>query len=340
MPVTDGTPAAPAGTPATTPAAGTPAGAPAAAAPVGTPAAGDQATPAAAVAGTPAAADQAAAAPAGDPAAASDQAAPAPKDWAAIRSEIAGEDEKLLKRLSRYGSVKDVADALIAAQNKIASGSLKSALPADATPEQLAEWRAENGVPAKPEEYDTTLPNGMVVGELDKPVVDGFAKTAHELNMNSDQVKQTLSWYFAEQEKQMTALRQADIAFANEATEELRAEWGSEFKLNLNLIDGLISQAPEGSKELLMGARLADGTPLASNPKIQRWLATLAREVNPTATVVPGTGATAVQAIESELASIVGLMRDKNSTYWKGPAAEKMQARYRELVDVQGKLKK
>ena len=286
--------------------------------------------------------DAAAAGATGDKGAGATGAAgePAPKDWAAIRTEIAGGDEKLLKRLSRYSSVKDVTDALIAAQNKIASGSLKSALPADATPEQLAEWRAENGVPAKPEEYDTTLPNGMVVGDLDKPVVDAFAKTAHELNMNAAQVKQTLAWYFAEQEKQIAELRQADLAFQNESIEELRSEWGSEYKLNVNLIDGLLSQAPEGSKELLAGARLADGTPLASNPKIQRWLASLAREINPTATVVPGSGTNAAQAIESELATLKTAMADRNSSYWKGPTAEKQQARYRELLTVQEKLRK
>jgi len=282
-------------------------------------------------AAAPTAAAPAAAAPAGDP---------PPKDWAAIRTEIAGEDEKLLKRLSRYGSVKDVADALIAAQNKIASGTLKSALPADPTPEQLVEWRAENGIPESADKYDTTLPDGMVVGEFDKPVVDAFAKTAHELNLTPAQVKNTLAWYFKNQEQQVTELRQADSAFTNESTEKMREEWGSEYKLNMNLIDGLLTQIPEDGKALIMGARLADGTPLGSNPKIQRWLANLAREVNPTATVVPGSGTNAAQAIESELTSITKLMGDRNSEYWKGPNAEKMQTRYRDLVDVQAKLKK
>jgi len=153
-------------------------------------------------------------------------------------------------------------------------------------------------------------------------------------------VKNTLAWYFKNQEQQVTELRQADSAFTNESTEKMREEWGSEYKLNMNLIDGLLTQIPEDGKALIMGARLADGTPLGSNPKIQRWLANLAREVNPTATVVPGSGTNAAQAIESELTSITKLMGDRNSEYWKGPNAEKMQTRYRDLVDVQAKLKK
>src|SRR6267378_8542981 len=49
-------------------------------------------------------------------------AAPAqtwPDDW---REQIYGSDQKLLARLQRYGSVKDVANALVAAQNRISSG--------------------------------------------------------------------------------------------------------------------------------------------------------------------------------------------------------------------------
>jgi hypothetical protein len=274
----------------------------------------------------------------GDPAAPA--ADPAPKDWAALCTEIAGEDEKLLKRLSRYSSVKDVADALIAAQNKIASGTLKSALPADATPEQLAEWRTENGIPSTPEEYDTTLPDGMVIGDFDKPVVDRFTKIAHELNMNPAQVQKTLAWYFKDQEQQTAELHAADRAAREENTTQLREEWGSEYKMNMNLVDGLLSQMPEGGKELLTGARLADGTPLGDNPKVLRWLANLAREVNPTATVVPGSGTNATQAIETELAGITKLMGDKSSEYWKGPKASAMQERYRQLIDVQQKLQK
>src|SRR5574337_1429609 len=102
--------ATPAGSPA--PAAAAPAGAPAAPAP--------SAAPAGAPAGEPA--------PTAPPAA-PDPAKPQGEDWAAIRTKIAGDDEKLAKRLARYSSVESVVDALVAAQNRIASGDLKSVLP-------------------------------------------------------------------------------------------------------------------------------------------------------------------------------------------------------------------
>jgi len=68
-------------------------------------------------------------------------------DW---RQQMAGEDAKALKQLERYNSPADVATALRAAQLKISSGELKSTLPGGATEQQVAAWRAENGIPTEP----------------------------------------------------------------------------------------------------------------------------------------------------------------------------------------------
>jgi hypothetical protein len=231
-----------------------------------------------------------------------------------------------------------MAEALIAAQNKIASGGLKAPLAEDATPEQLAEWRAENGIPAAPEEYDTTLPDGLVIGEADKPIVDAYLKAAHDANLTPEQVKGNLAWYFAEQERQIEEQAQRDTEALSKGEETLREVWGSEAKLNKGLINGLIATAPEGVADLLLGARLGDGTPLGSHPNTLRWLADIARKVNPVATVVPGSGENAAAVIETELAALEKMMPDKNSGYWKGPTAEKNQARYRDLITAKQRM--
>lgn len=261
------------------------------------------------------------------------------KDWATLRADYAKGDEKVLKRLERYSSQEAVLDALIAAQNKIASGTLKQALPKDATPEQLADWRTENGIPESPEKYEVELEGGRTLGEADKPIVDDFLKQAHAQNMTPEQVSKTVSWYMAEQERQVEARHQMDAEHRAKAEETLRQEWGSEFKLNNNMINGLLDMAPEGVKDQLLGARLADGTPLGNDPATLRFLANLAREVNPVATVVPGSGGNAMQAIESEMGDLEKMMGDRKSEYWKGPKSATLQARYRDLVSVKQKAK-
>jgi hypothetical protein len=180
----------------------------------------------------------------------------------------------------------------------------------------------------------------MVVGENDKPIVDNFLKSAHDLNMPPEYVSRTLDFYFKQQEAQLQQLHVNDEAGKEKSIEQLRQDWGSEYKLNLGIIDGLLNQAPSGVKDALLGGRLADGTPLGNNPDVLRWLASVGREMNPTATVTGSTGVAAAAAIQAEKAKLEGMMGDYNSAYHKGSEAKNLQARYRELVDVEAKMRK
>ena len=274
--------------------------------------------------------------PAGDepPKPAGDE--PAADDWATLRAKYAGDDEKLAKRLSRYSSIESALDALVAAQNKISSGALKLEKPGEgATDEELAAWRKQVGVPDDPSGYDLA---DLKLDDITKETTEDFLKFAHGKDMPAEYVKTAVEWSVERAEALIEARREEDLRIKEEGEESLREEWGSEFKLNKNLIKGLLDTAPEGVGDAIMFGRLADGTPITSDPKTLRWLASLAREINPTATVVPGSGTNQAQALESELATLKTLMADKQSEYWKGPKAEKNQKRYRELIDVQSKL--
>jgi hypothetical protein len=261
------------------------------------------------------------------------------KSWSDTVARISKGDDKIAKRLGRYDSVDSLAEALIQAQNKIASGALKSALPENATEEQLAAWRAENGVPAAPEDYEIALEGDYVIGEADQPIVEEFVKEAHGLNLGNKEVNKVLSWYFAKEEAMVEARNAEDARQRDETTELLRETWGEDYKANKNAIVGLLDAAPPGVKDLMLGARLSDGTPLASHPDTLRWMAQMAREINPAATVVPGSTTNSAQAIETELEQLTKKMGDLESDYWKGPSAEKNQARYRDLLTAQEKLK-
>jgi hypothetical protein len=266
--------------------------------------------------------------------------APKPlEDWATMRAAYAKEDEKILKRLERYSSPKDALDALIAAQNKIASGGLKTSLPDKPTPEQLAEYRKDNGIPEKPGDYDIGK-GSLPITEADKPVIDSFLKAAHDANFTEGQAKQALGWFFQNQQAELNAKVAAEAVQREVNTEALRKDWGSEYQLNLNMVNNFLNTAPTGLADQLAGARLADGTPMMDSVDALRWLASTAREINPVATVVPGSGTGNLDTIVTEKAKIEKLMGDYKSEYHKGPGAQAMQQRYRDLVDVEEKLKK
>ena len=276
--------------------------------------------------------------PSGDPP--SDPAAyPSSDAWGADwREKHAGDDEKLLKRLQRYTDPGALINATVAAQNKIASGDLKTALPENATDEEKGQWREDNGIPATAADYSVELAGGLVIGEEDQPIVDSFLESAHATNMHPSQVNDALGWYMEHQGKMAEAQDESDEASRAACEDSLRAEWeGGEYRTNVNLANNMLDSAPEGLKENIMGGRMADGTPIGNSPDMIRFLASQARELNPIATIVPGAGEGAMNAITTEMGELRTLMGDRSSKYWKGPESKQLQARYKELVSAQQK---
>lgn len=315
--MTDPTPA----TPIAAPVVPAVAAAPAAPAPAPAPLADDPPTPA------PAADPAPAAPPAGDP-------PPAAGDWPEDWRTKYSQDPAVLKRLERYASPKAAIDALFAAQTRISKGDLLPTLKENATPEDVAEYRTAHGIPLEATGYEINLPNGLVIGDADKPVVDEFLARAHAQNMHPSQVNDALGWYFDKQEQARVAQEARDTEHRMATEDELRAEFGPDYRLNVKLAHEILSSAPGDLSDKLLGGRLADGKLIGNDPDVVRWLTKLSRELNPVATVVPGSGTNAVQAVESEMASMKKLMGDRNSEYWKGPLAAKHQARYKQLVEA------
>lgn len=320
-------------TPAATPPAGEPApkDPPAAGGDAGTPPAGGAPSPL--NDGTPPAADPAAA-PAGTPA-----------KWADTwREDLVGdvsseEGKKRLSQLQRLDSPKAMYEKLLNQEKLISSGKFKKTLGENPTPEEVAEYRKENGIPEAADKYDLNLEDGLVVGEADKPMVDEFLKAMHAANAPQGQVTAALNTYFKMQETAAAERAVKDKEIQNITTIDLKAEWGNDYQPNINLIKAHIAQAPQEVQEGILNARLPDGTPLASSPGVLRWLANTARQLNPVATVVPG-ATDPTSAIGDELASLKKMMGDSNSEYWKGANAEKNQQRYRELLEAQERYKK
>lgn len=263
-----------------------------------------------------------------------------PDDW---REKLAGDDAKFLATLKRYSSPKSFSDAFKALRQKMSSGELKESLKENATPEELAEFRKQNGIPEAPEAYLDKLPDGLVIGDDDKPAFEKLAATLHGLNAPKPIYDAVARVYFdvleEQQAEQFEQFREAKTL----TEDELRAEWGGDYRRNVNLVNGFLDGAPDGVKDVLTGAVFTDpetgkAVPLASHAGVLRWLADLAREINPVATVVPGAGANQASAIADEMASLKTMMANRHSEYWKGPNAEKHQARYRELLGAQQKL--
>lgn len=271
-------------------------------------------------------------------------AAVAPADWPTDwRDKLAGGDAKVRERLERFGSPADVWKHARSLETR--QGEMKAPLPKDPTPEQLAQWRKDNGIAESPDKYDLNLGEGVVIGEQDKPMVDKFLTKMHGVNATNDSVKAALGAYYEILAEQHIERERQDAEFHQKSTQELAAEWGADYTKNVNMIGNLLALAPEAVRTQLLASRTPDGRKFGDDPAMNKFFSQLAREINPAATVVPNAGGDAPKAIAEEIAVIENKMRDSGSEYWTGPKAADgkntvMQARYLELQNAHLSIKK
>lgn len=237
--------------------------------------------------------------------------------------------EKLMKRLSRYASPRAAVDAMINAQNKISAGGMVKVPGKDATPEEISQYRQDMGIPEEPSGYDLTMNDGLVIGDEDKEMIDGFLEVAHNGNYTQEQVTQGLEWYYKNQENDLAARHEADAKHHAEVEEVLRQEWGPEYKANRNLMANyLATDFGDGVADLIVGARLADGTPLANHPDILRGFVAKARAANPVGALVPGSGTKQHDQMVSEIETLEKKMGTD------GALKGKDQDRYLKLISA------
>lgn len=241
----------------------------------------------------------------------------------------------MLARLDRYASPEAAMHALIAAQNKISSGELKPVLSKDAKPEEITEYRKTMGIPETPDKYD--LGSDLQLDDDDKSTAAELLKAAHATNQTPDQVKATLKAIKTLQQSSSEARFESDKQLIQQGEDTLRAEWGPEYRRNINLIHGLLDGAASPEiKDAFFKSRLPDGKPIGSSPEMLKLLVSLALVQNPTGVVVPGSEANPQKGVADEITAIEKTMRENRGAYNKD---EKMQERYRQLLDAREKMK-
>lgn len=182
-------------------------------------------------------------------------------------AKLAARKDAIMNTLKRYKSQAEFMLAGIAAQEKIRSGEYKVAkLPDDATDEQKAAFRKEQGIPEKPEAYDIPKVAGHEWTDADKPVLEEYKQVAFKLNANQEQMNGFIDWYAKDQQKKYAEAVEQTAAMDREdkelASDKLRAEFGiAEFKPRIRVVDRLLNDTeamPNGLGKKLMSARFLD----------------------------------------------------------------------------------
>jgi hypothetical protein len=194
--------------------------------------------------------------------------------------------EKAGKWLKTRASIVDLVKAGLGADSKISelTGQLKGAvrLPGkDAKPEEIAAYRKAVGVPETADKYAVYRPNGFEPTDADVETEKVFLEAAHAMGLPQAQVDGVLKTHYQLQEAQKRQFDQRAQKAAEAAEEDLRAEWGRDYKANVALSNRWLDEhlAPHMGKEWtgLMDKRFADGTALGEHPGFVKAIHSLAR---------------------------------------------------------------
>lgn len=265
------------------------------------------------------------------------QPAPAtwPDDW---RAQMAGDDTKELARLERVQSPADLYRSYRALEAKVSSGDLNTPKPEG--DEEIATWREQQGLPADPDGYLESVPEGLVFGDDDKPLLDGFLKSMHDSDAPPEIVHQALAWYKQLEQDKIADRAEEDAKIHTESEDTLRGEWGADYRGNVNGMHGLfLTHGTDGLMEQFFTARMDDGSMLGDHPDTLRFLTAISKEINPHGSITPNEGETIVQKVAEEKAQLELEMEDTKNVkydYYKNPAK---QARYRELLEMEDRVK-
>jgi hypothetical protein len=262
-----------------------------------------------------------------------------PDDW---RAKMAGDDKAALKRLERFKTPADLAKSYLEADKKLTSGKVGTAEPApDGTkdPDGLKAWREANGIPADPTGYELPKPVLDRMTDADKPVLASFTEFAHKANLPPSAVQVAANWYVEQQEAAFEAQQATDAKLKEEVQDELRAEYGQEFRANTTMAKRLAEEA--GVPDLLE-ARIPNEARFGENAgkKIGNVLSFVKGLVDIAAQKygdVSFAGGEAASKTQSEREQIETVMNNDFAAY-DGNAA--MKKRYAEILAADEKRKK
>lgn len=263
--------------------------------------------------------------------------ASAKPDWVAVRTALAEAHPEFGKELERTGDAKALGDRFTDLLKKVRSGELSSREPPkDANPEQMKVWRQQAGVPESAGDYEIPVPAGFKPPETVTAALEGFKKTAHEMNLPAATVKQVTGWYLEQQVAAATARAEQDATFQDEARNQLLEKWGhTEYGRNIAAVQNLFG-ADEAMFDLVMNGRTADGNVLGNDPRFLSFLLNIGLQANPNLRQYAGDGKMTEGNVVAELKELRKLSMEGSDAYWKDQSKQDRYGKLLEYANARG----
>lgn len=245
---------------------------------------------------------------------------------------------KAEKWLGTRSSITDLFNGAYNADAKIqelAQGRVKVPTGKDDKPEDVQAFRKAFGVPEAPDKYDIWRPEGS--GEMsgaDKEMWGEFLKDAHANNIGQKQVDTVAKAFYRVQETAQREMANRAKAAAEKAQEDLRVEYGRDYKPNVELANRFLSETFPGLRDAdggnILDKRFADGTALGEHPGFVKSIIKLAKEAADDGAIVIGETTEGVD-VDKRLNELMDLMRTDRTKY----ASPAVQQEVQRLTAVQ-----
>lgn len=153
----------------------------------------------------------------------------------------------------------------------------------------------------------------------------------HAKNAPPEYAHAAIEWYNNFAEQQQDQISQMDLQQSTEANDQLRTDWGPDYRANINLVNGLVASTfgKEAAEQILNG-RYQDGRAFMNDPNVLKGLAALARVTNPVMEM-GGDSITAQQSLNDEIKDLEKFMKEHRTEYNNDVAK---QDRLRSLYDI------
>lgn len=190
------------------------------------------------------------------------------------------------KWLKTRSSFADLLKAGLGADSKISdlSAALKGSvkpLAKDAKPEDVAAYRKAFGVPDAADKYAVYRPDGFEPTDSDTDAEKLYLEAMHAVHAPQAVVDAGLRAHYAVVAQTTRAQGERAAKAGEAAQEDLRAEYGRDYKANVTLADRWLAEhlgADMGEDwKGLMGMRFADGTALGEKPGFVKAIVRLAK---------------------------------------------------------------
>lgn len=185
-------------------------------------------------------------------------------------------DPKARAFFDRYSTIDAAANALLEKEQML---SRRVAVPGEeASEEDMARFRKAMGVPESVEEYDVAAMKPEAYtdeewsGEAVQSVLSPVLAAAHAAGVNQSGLKAVVDAYMSVSAAGAAEQARQDASWAEAAEEQLRTDWGSDYKGNMMAAEQAIASIP-GIENLV----LKDGSQLGNNPLFIRIAADLGR---------------------------------------------------------------